>query len=481
MPSKEKPARPALESQVRRTIQKYQMLRPGENVVVAVSGGADSTALLLCLNALASEFKLSLTIAHLNHRIRAAEADADEEFVRKLASRLEIPFVSETAEVKQQAAASRSNLEELARRTRYDFLRRTASRLKAQKIAVGHNLNDQAETVLFRFIRGSGLEGLSAIHPVVDGMVIRPLLECSRRSIQEYLQLMRASYREDSSNLDFRHTRNRIRHELIPYLEKNFNPKVIRTLSREARLHREIASFIESHAKQAFDAVHRRGQKGITLAVSDLIDLHPGLQKEVLRRAIKECTGTLRGITSDNLEDLLLLCREKTSGRRLHLHGFSAFREFDNLLLRTPKPAAAGRYAYTLEIPGVCRVPEAGAVFTCERLEQAPLDQIRQNDRMQAFFEHALLPESLTVRSRNQGDRYGGPGHRKVKRMLINGKIPLEYRSVLPVVAAGNDVIWIPGFRPAIAYEYRPGSGKCVVIEMRSVDSRDELLLGNVV
>jgi tRNA(Ile)-lysidine synthase len=471
MPRKEKPARPALESQVRRTIQKYQMLRPGDHVVVAVSGGADSTALLLCLYALASEFNLSLTIAHLNHRIRAAEADSDQEFVRKLAARLGIPFVSETVDIKRQAAAFGSNLEELARRTRYEFLRRTASKVHAQKIAVGHNLNDQAETVLFRFIRGSGLEGLSAIYPVVDGVVIRPLLECSRKSIEEYLQLMSASYREDSSNLDFRHARNRIRHELIPYLEKNFNPKVIRTLSREALLHREIGSFIESHAKQAFDAIHRRDQKGVTLAIPDLLKLHPGLQKEVLRRALKECAGSLHGITSDNLEDLILLCRGTTSGHRLHLHGLYAFREFDNLLLRTSEPVVPAGYAYSLEIPGICRVPEAGVVFICSRLGEAPLDRIRQAHRMEAFFEPAGLPESLTVRPRLQGDRYGGPGHRKVKRMLIDKKIPLGYRSVLPVVAAGNDVIWIPGFRPARGYEYKSGSRRCVVIEVRSIES----------
>jgi tRNA(Ile)-lysidine synthase len=470
MSIQEKSARPALESQVRRTIQKYEMLKPGDHVVVAVSGGADSTALLLCLNALASEFNLSLTVAHLNHQIRAAEADADEEFVRELAARMRLPFVSETAEVKQQAMASRSNLEELARWKRYEFLRRTASQVKAQKIAVGHNMDDQAETALFRFIRGSGLEGLSAIHPVVDGVVIRPLLECSRKSVEEYLELQRAPYREDSSNLDFRHARNRIRHELIPYLEENFNPNLIQTLSREALLNREIWSFVKSRTREAFDAVHRRCEGGISLAVPDLLTLHPALQKEVLRYAVKQCSGSLRGITSRNIENLLLLCRNNMSGRHFRLRRFAAFREFDNLLLRSSEPAGTGGYAYVLEIPGICNVPENGAVFICSCVGKPLLDRTEQNRWTHAFFEPAALPKSLTVRSRLPGDRYGGPGHRKVKRMLINKKIPLRHRSVLPMVAAGNDVIWIPGFRPARAYESRPGSEECVVIEMRKME-----------
>jgi tRNA(Ile)-lysidine synthase len=470
MPIKENPARPALESQVRRTIQKFGMLKPGDHVVIGVSGGADSTALLLCLDALASEFNLSLTVAHLNHRIRAAEADEDEEFVRKLAARMGLRLTSETAEVKREAAASGDNLEEVARRKRYEFLRRTATQVKAQKIAVGHTMNDQAETALFRFVRGSGLEGLSAIHPVVDGVVIRPLMECTRKSVESYLELKGAAYREDSSNQDLRHARNRIRHELIPYLEKNFNPKLIPTLSREAVIAREISNYMESQTRQAFDAVSSSSEEGINLKVPDFLRLHPALQKEVLRQAIKECSGSLRGISTKNIEDLLLLCRGRMSGRQLRLRGFTAFREFDNLLLRCLEASGFAGYSHVLKIPGTCTVPESGAVFICRRTDKLARGKVRQEHWTRAFLEPAALPEFLTIRSRIPGDRYGGPGHRKIKRMLIDKKIPLGHRSALPMLAAGNDVIWIPGFKPASAYASRPGSDDCVVVEMRSME-----------
>ena len=242
----------SLEVQVHKTIQEYNMLIPGEHVVVAVSGGADSTALLLCLHSLSSDLALTLTVAHLNHRIRGLEGDADEEFVRQMSAELELPFVSDSVEVKREAAATRQNIEELARRMRYNFLCSTASRVGAQKIAVGHNMNDQAETALFRFMRGSGLEGLSGIHPVVDGLIIRPLLECSRESIFEYLKQQKALFKEDSSNKDLRYARNRIRGELLPYMESNFNPRLVPTIAHETFLVREAWSFISSQAKHSF-------------------------------------------------------------------------------------------------------------------------------------------------------------------------------------------------------------------------------------
>ena len=217
----------ALAVRVRRTIQRFGMLTGGEHILVAVSGGADSVALLLCLQKLAPGLNLTLTVAHLNHGIRGAEATADAEFVRRLSTRQNLPFISESIDIKELAHSGKRNLEELAREKRYEFLKRTARGVGAQKIAVGHTMNDQAETALFRFIRGSGIEGLSAIHPVIDGILIRPLLECSRDSILTFLEIEGAGYREDSTNSDLRYSRNRLRREVVPVLEQSFNPQLI--------------------------------------------------------------------------------------------------------------------------------------------------------------------------------------------------------------------------------------------------------------
>jgi tRNA(Ile)-lysidine synthase len=456
----------SLEIQARKTIREHNMVVTGENVVVGVSGGADSTALLLCLSRLSEDMDITLTVAHLNHRIRGAEADADEEFVRQMTEEIGLPFVSEVIDVKRQAAAKKQNIEELARRIRYDFLRRTARSVEAQKIAIGHNLNDQAETALFRFIRGSGLEGLSAIHPVVDGLIIRPLLECSRASIFEYLKQKNASYQEDSSNRDLRHSRNRIRQELMPYLESNFNPRLVATISNEAFLAREAWSFMESQAKEAYTRLHCQIENGISIKIKDFRDLHPALQKEVLRQALKACLGSLRGIGSVHIQSILALCSAERSGQAQIPRGSLAIRESGNLLLLRNAPQPTPSFVYELSVPGKRHIPEDGAVFNCTLGDAPNRDAMKDKRFTQAFLDPSVLPESLTIRSRMPGDCYGGPGHRKVKRMLINSKIPRPQRSVLPMVTVGNDVIWIPGFRPARGYEAKPESANCVVVEM---------------
>ena len=458
----------SLEVTVRKTIRKHGMLSGGEHVLVAVSGGADSTALLLCLRRLAADFRLTLSVAHLNHRIRGAESDEDEEFVRQMACRLSLPFLSEAIDVKQQAKAAKRNLEETARQARYEFLGRAAQRTGATKIAVGHNLNDQAETILFRFIRGSGLQGLSAIRPVMGGTVIRPLLECSRRLILAYLERNQTGFREDSTNRDVAHTRNRIRRELIPFLEEHFNPRLAAALSREASLARETWDFIESEAEKAFQDIHLREGNNLSLKAKELLNAHPAIQKQVVRRALRECLGSLRGIALRHVESVLQL----QSGARTRLpHGCLVLREFDSIIL-TKHPGEPSRpFAYPLEIPGTCRIPETGTRFVCTRGTMAPNPrQMKELAETQAFLEPSSLTESLTVRSRLPGDRYGGPGHRKVKRMLIDRRIPLSRRPFLPMIVAGTRVVWIPGFRPARGCEAQPGS-PCVVISMRDAST----------
>jgi len=456
----------SLEIQAKKTIQKHSMVNPGEHVLVGVSGGADSTALLFCLRRMAPELELTLTVAHLNHGIRGAEADEDEVFVRQISNQLGLQFVSEIINVKMQAADTGQNMEELARRIRYDFLCRTARRIGAQKIAVGHNLNDQAETALFRFIRGSGLKGLASIYPVLDGWIIRPLLDCSGASIREYLKNKAIAYRDDSSNRDLRYARNRIRRELVPYLENHFNARLAHTIANEALLARETWSFVESQAKAAFGRIGMQVDGGISLQIKGLIELHPALQKEVLRQALKACLGSLRGIDSSHIQSILDICNREGSRQVQIPRGGRVIRQSDRLVMLLSAPEANLSFLYELRVPGNCAVPEDSTLFSC-RVGHAPNREVMKEKKYtQAFLDPSVLPATLTIRSRRAGDRYGGPGHRKVKRMLINSKIPRLQRSVLPMLTAGNHVIWIPGFRPARGYEAKQGSTKCVIVEI---------------
>jgi tRNA(Ile)-lysidine synthase len=459
----------SLELKIRKTIKKHGMLSPGELVLAAVSGGADSVALLLCLQRLAEELGISIAVAHLNHRIRGAEADADQEFVRQLSANLSLPFFSEIVEIKKQAAEMRENLEQFARRVRYSFLRNTASILNARKIALGHNLNDQAETLLFRLLRGSGIQGLSAIHPVAGGLVIRPLLNCTRTEIIKYLDQKGASHREDSTNKDPGYTRNRIRHELLPLLEKSYNPSVARTLSRTAGLIRGAWSFIESEAKNSFESIHIATDEGVSLPVGEITQLHPELQKQVLRFALKSCRGSLSGISSRHIHDILSLCGKQSGSRQKLPNGTTVIRQFDKLSILKRSPLPCPEFSYLLGIPGECFIPEIKAKVSAKVLPAAP-ERVKEESPFRAILEATALPSNLTIRSKKPGDCYGGPGHKKVKKMFIDRKIPSAIRPFLPMVVVGNSVVWVPGFRPAQAFRAKTASATCVVLEFEKSD-----------
>ena len=255
--------------------------------------------------------------------------------------------------------------------------------------------------------------------------------------------------------------------ELVPYLEKNFNPRLIETLAREAFMSRETWSFIEAEAKQALEKLCRRDNCGISIKLHGFETLHPALQKQVLRQALKECLGSLRGVTSRHVDGILSLCGAGHSGGQIRISlECRAIRQFDTLLLTKHPVERKPSFAYRLEIPGECRIAEAGVIFRSKICNTPDLKMIRGKSATQAYLDPHTLPEFLAIRSKEPGDRYGGPSHRKVKKMLIDRKVPLLERSDLPMVAAGEDVIWIPGFRPARAYAVRPESPNCILVEM---------------
>jgi tRNA(Ile)-lysidine synthase len=455
-----------LERRARKTIQNHDMLAAGEHVLVAVSGGADSVALLHCLVALSSEYDLRLTVAHLNHRIRGKAADADADFVRRMSLELGLPFVGATVEVKRQAELTGRNLEEHARGVRYGFLRAAARRAGAGKIAVGHNRNDQAETALFRFLRGSGIAGLAAIRPVVDDLVIRPLLDCGRGLILDYLERRAIGYREDASNNDLRYARNRLRHETIPCLEHGFNPRLVPTLARQARMAGEAWDYIRTQAVRALSGILSSAGEGRALAIPALMGLHPALRKEVVRQALLESLGSLRGIGSVHVEGILSLCaRRKGDGQVQLPHGGRAVRQFDTLTLLGRPPAEAPAYTHPLPVPGQCVIAQTGVTLRASTCLAPDPASRKLPSHPQAFLDASTLPGPLTVRSRIPGDRYGGEGRRKVKRMLIDARIPRLERARLPMVVSGDAVVWIPGFRPSRRHEAEPGT-PCILVEM---------------
>ncbi|MCE5210659.1 MAG: tRNA lysidine(34) synthetase TilS, partial [Deltaproteobacteria bacterium] len=234
---------------VYQTIEKYDLLERGDRVVAALSGGPDSTALLAVLGRLARKMDLTLIVAHFNHGLRGRESDADEKFSRDLAKQMGLPFCpGKMGDIKNKKGVSP---EDFYRRQRYDFLEKVAKDHRAQKIALGHNLQDQAETVLLNLLRGSGLEGLKGFLPKRDGKIIRPLMEISRTEIISFLNKAGIAYRQDSSNENVIYLRNKIRRELLPYLKEKYNPRIEENLAQMAQILRVEDEFIQTQVAKA--------------------------------------------------------------------------------------------------------------------------------------------------------------------------------------------------------------------------------------
>ncbi len=300
-------------ARVQETLCKFKMLADYDKVLVAVSGGADSLALLHILNNFKKKQHLALHVAHLNHMLRPREADKDEDFVRNLAGKLSIPAIIKRVDVAGYAKKKKLSIEEAARWLRYEFLLNSAREISASKIALGHNRDDQSETVLMRFLRGSGISGLRGIpatRKLKHCLIVRPLIDVGRPQILQFLKQKKYTFRTDSSNLSDAYSRNRIRNRLLPLLEKEFNPNIRDSLVRFAENIRADFNFLELQGKAAFDSVAKPSNaEEVKLDSKKLLLLHEALQKLVVRLAIEALLGNVRGIDYRHwkeLEDLLV-------------------------------------------------------------------------------------------------------------------------------------------------------------------------------
>lgn len=437
-------------TKVQRTIDRYEMLGDGLTVVVAVSGGPDSVALLYVLVELRERRypSLRLHVAHMNHQLRGAESDQDEDFVRALADHFGLAFTATRRNVRALAERERRNLEEIARRERYRFLRHTATEVEAARIATGHTLTDQAETILMRLVRGAGGEGLSGIHPVVDDLIVRPLLGVTREEVLAYCESVGATYRMDRSNWDPTRTRNRIRHEILPRM-KALNPEVEMALGRAAEHLRRDETYFDLMVSQLLPGCLRmRDSKTLCLSVVQCEALHPAIRRRLLRAVLCRLRGDLRRITHAHLEAVERLLQSGMSGKRVDLPGCIVWREFDQLTFTVEGPLVPPPQDLT-----ECRSIRWGKFQLHLRrgLGRGDVDAVTG----EIVLDDDKLPRQLRVRARRPGDRYVPVGHdrpRKLKRLMIEHRIPVTERDRWPVIVnAEDDVIVAVPQLPAVA------------------------------
>jgi len=419
----------------------------GDLLLAAVSGGPDSVALLQALTALRGRFDYRLAAAHLNHGLRGAESDRDENFVRELCRGIGIELVVERAD---GLRADSSNLEERARDARLRFFDKTADALGARFVVLGHHADDQAETVLLRLLRGSGAAGLAAMSEGGPGRLLRPMLRLCRSEILASLAAIGAEYVVDSSNASIAVPRNRIRHELLPMIEREYTRGFSRRLAGLASEMRALDDFISGRALGELAA---RRAPGNRLNLADLPRLEPVLLRALMREFIRSVLGDLRRLGRVHIEAAARVClADAPGGRAILPGGWQLRREYGEAVLEPVARESCSEFAMELAIEGDTIVAPAGFAFEARMI--APGGHagagggFRTGTQMEALFDPDGLGACVMVRNYRRGDRIrplGIMGTRKLQDVFVDRKSPRNERARWPLVIANDEIVWVPG------------------------------------
>ena len=433
------------------TIKKYNMLQNGDGVVVGLSGGADSVSLIAVLKELQPEYSLRLYAVHLNHNIRGEEADRDEEFVRRLCRKLDVELFVFSRDVAASAKELSLTVEEAGRRIRYELFNKVLKETKSTRIAVAHNMNDNAETLLMRLSRGTGMKGLGGILPVRDN-IIRPLIETSRQDIEAYCARKGLDYCTDSTNLSTDYTRNKIRLELLPWLRDNLNPSIYDALNKTAGFLSEEDSYLDSLGAEAYK-VCSLGNKA--LSCQTLSEYDPVIRRRVLRLFFREYVPSLKDISADHISALMSIAEGK-SGRSADLpYGLRARREYDRLILEKQVNNPTG-FLYELELnkPVYIKELEAFAAICDKKTE------IKENLLYTNCFKRDIINDKLYLRTYHGGDKIylnGINGNKKLKKLFGEQGIAPSERCRIPLLAMDSEVLWVCGLKTNDRYKCEDG------------------------
>ena len=452
---------------VKETIGRHRLLAPGDTVVVAVSGGPDSVCLLDLLRELAPELSLSLHVAHLDHGFRGEESAGEARFVERLARSLDMAVTVERRDVPAYCAERGLSAQEGAREVRYAFLESVAQQIGARRIAIGHTANDQAETVVMRMLRGAGMAGLSGMPPKRDRL-IRPLIDVTRQQVLGYLAERSLEFVTDPSNSKLIYTRNRVRQELMPVLER-FNPRVVEALAAEASVLREDLLALDHAAEVLLKDVLRQSGKRTLLEREGLLALPPALRRWALSRAMDRLAPE-SGLSFVQTGDALGFLQHAQSGRMMELPGGLVLeREYGTFVVRLS--AAPPSFDRELAVPGTTASPDRGLVVLTEVRKTSENMPESGNYLWQAQFDYAKIALPLRLRSRRRGDVFQpagmGGGRKKLQDFFVDEKVPRHRRDQVPILATEQDVLWVVGMRTDGRFLPGPGTEHVLAVTIR--------------
>ena len=436
----------SLIEKVRETIEKYEMFPQGARIVVGVSAGPDSTALLHLLFRLKSQYNLHLWAAYLDHQIRGREVEKEIVYIREFTSKLKIPIIVSSFNVPLLVKKEKLSLEEAARIARYKFLNEVAHKVKAGLIAVGHTASDQVETFLMQLLRSCGVQGLCGIPPV-RGKIIRPLIKIFREEIIKYCQEYNLHFCIDSSNKEVVFLRNKIRLQLIPYLRR-YNPQIEKNILKVNEILREENKYLEKETERVFKSLVKEDKEEVSLDEEGFSSLPIALKRRVIRRAIFQIKGDLRGIQFTHIDSFLKL--EKNGGcKKISLPGNLILqREYGKLSVKRKKSKEEFFTPQKLVLPGETNLPELGLKLKAEIIYERPLSFSERRDEV--YLDYDKLKNFLILRKRLKGDRFwplGMQGSKKIKNFFIDLKIPRKERDRIPLLVDKERIVWIVGYR----------------------------------
>lgn len=457
------------------TIDDNDMLKSGDKVIIGVSGGPDSMCLLHVLMSLRQRYNITIAVAHVNHGLRGQESDEDENYVREYCKTNEIKFYSKKVKLLEIAEERKLSSETAGREVRYSFFMELMNELSAQKIALAHNANDQAETILLRIMRGTGIEGLTGIKAVRDGIFIRPLINIPRLKIEKYCSDNDIETRSDKTNYENIYSRNKVRLELIPYMNNNFKCNIVNGLGRLAKTLSVDNDFLEKEASIKYKKYCTKSGNKITIG-KEAFDEHEAMLTRIIRNALSELSGSLYNFEKIHIYDIINIQGHST-GKEVNLpRNVCAYNNYGRveLYIKNVENDKINTDAVYILQKGINIVSELSKTIGINVIDSNC--HIKFNsDNMIKYFDFDKIKGDISLRFRKDGDRFtplGMNGSKKLKDIFIDMKISKEERDKVPLICFGDEIGWIVGYRVSEKYKIDVNTKRILEIIIESGEQK---------
>lgn len=458
-----------MESIFKTNIISKNLIESGDTILGAISGGPDSMAMLNCLVLLKKDLKFKLLIAHVNHGVRGEYAKRDQEFVKMVAKDYNIPYFTKNVDMVGYGKELGISSEEAGRILRYGFFREILSDYGGGKIAVAHNKNDQAETILHRIIRGTGLDGLKSME-FIKGDIIRPLLNISRKEIEDYIEQKRIKFVVDHTNLETDYTRNKIRLELLPYIKENFNPNIIDSLYRLTRIATGEIQIIEEITTEKYNLIVKSATENSIIFNGAIFKLESeAIRKRLIRKAIENISGNLHGIEEIHINDIIKLFQDAKTGKNIDISkGLRARVSYSDFIIELRNNTNPKLETKKIEI-GENVLEEFAIIIS---LELISADEIDFNNADIKYIDYDKVSGELWIRRRKSGDKFsplGLGGSKKLKDYMIDKKIPQDKRNSIPILCDNSGIIWVIGYGLSDKYKITKETKQTLRIKLKKI------------